>query len=254
VPGSVRGWPCPARGLRPFSASSPLAASAAVAAAVPRSLLPRRESRWVRLNRGWQLQGRLHGSSSGRGAAPTTWRAVQSTRTASEATTTTAWKRRARRTRAQTSDGGSDEVQRVSHSHSGAYTSDLVDSNPVVCSPLLFSLSSAFHPDLTRLARLLLRSLAITMSAKAPLAGPPPAAPLLETSNSRLSLSLQVPPPGVCFPGQALHPVVCFKGDTKYEKLSLSLHAETPVRVWGKDRWVSLPLTGPILRNPTSRD
>ncbi|KAG0667550.1 hypothetical protein C6P46_000084 [Rhodotorula mucilaginosa] len=75
------------------------------------------------------------------------------------------------------------------------------------------------------------------MSAKAPLAGPPPAAPLLETSNSRLSLSLQVPPPGVCFPGQALHPVVCFKGDTKYEKLSLSLHAETPVRVWGKDRW-----------------
>lgn len=68
------------------------------------------------------------------------------------------------------------------------------------------------------------------------------AAPLLETSNSRLSLSLQIPPPGVCFPGQTLHPVVRFKGDTKYEKLSLTLHAETPLRVWGKDRWVSLPL------------
>ncbi|KWU41504.1 hypothetical protein RHOSPDRAFT_36976 [Rhodotorula sp. JG-1b] len=75
------------------------------------------------------------------------------------------------------------------------------------------------------------------MTGKAPLAGPPPAAPLLETTNSRLSLSLQIPPPGVCFPGQTLHPVVRFKGDTKYEKLSLTLHAETPVRVWGKDRW-----------------
>ncbi|GAA5863821.1 hypothetical protein JCM3774_001168 [Rhodotorula dairenensis] len=69
------------------------------------------------------------------------------------------------------------------------------------------------------------------MSAKAPLAG------ALHASNSRISLSLQIPPPGVCYPGQVLHPVVRFKSDTKYEKLSLRLHAETPVRVWGKDRW-----------------
>lgn len=88
------------------------------------------------------------------------------------------------------------------------------------------------------------------MTGKAPLAGPPPAAPLLETTNSRLSLSLQIPPPGVCFPGQTLHPVVRFKGDTKYENLSLTLHAETPVRVWGKDRWVSPPL---ISANPAFR-
>ncbi|GAA5976194.1 hypothetical protein JCM10908_005413 [Rhodotorula pacifica] len=75
------------------------------------------------------------------------------------------------------------------------------------------------------------------MIGKAPLAGPASGAPL-ETSNSRLSLSLQIPPPGTaCYPGQTLHPVVRFKGDTKYEKLSLRLHAETPLRIWGKDRW-----------------
>lgn len=61
----------------------------------------------------------------------------------------------------------------------------------------------------------------------------------IEASTSRISLSLHIPPPGVCYPGQALRPVVRFKGDTKYEKLSLRLRAETPVRVWGKDRWVS---------------
>lgn len=86
------------------------------------------------------------------------------------------------------------------------------------------------------------------MSGKAPLAGP--AANTLEASSSRLALSLSIPQPGVCYPGQTLYAAVRFKGDTKYEKLSLKLKAETPLRVWGKDRWVRLALLSyPALRH-----
>ncbi|BGP54514.1 hypothetical protein JCM8202_001596 [Rhodotorula sphaerocarpa] len=78
------------------------------------------------------------------------------------------------------------------------------------------------------------------MSSKAHPAAPAPApaAPArLEASNARCSLSLTLPPPGVCYPGQTLHPVLRFKGDTRYDKLSLRLKADSPLRVWGKDRW-----------------
>lgn len=92
------------------------------------------------------------------------------------------------------------------------------------------------------------RNTPVIMSGKAPLAGP--AANTLEASSSRLALSLSIPQPGVCYPGQTLYAAVRFKGDTKYEKLSLKLKAETPLRVWGKDRWVRLALLSyPALRH-----
>lgn len=90
-----------------------------------------------------------------------------------------------------------------------------------------------------------LRKTRLAMSSKAHPAAPAPApaAPArLEASNARCSLSLTLPPPGVCYPGQTLHPVLRFKGDTRYDKLSLRLKADSPLRVWGKDRWVSFPL------------
>ncbi|KDE05997.1 hypothetical protein, variant [Microbotryum lychnidis-dioicae p1A1 Lamole] len=75
----------------------------------------------------------------------------------------------------------------------------------------------------------------------------------LETTNSRLSLSVAKPPHGLFKPGDTLHPVVTLhKGSTEYTSLQLSLVVSTHALIYGKDRWQKGQMASAMLGNATT--
>ncbi|SCV74132.1 BQ2448_6564 [Microbotryum intermedium] len=75
----------------------------------------------------------------------------------------------------------------------------------------------------------------------------------LETTNSRLSLSVPKPPNGLFKPGDTLHPIVnLHKCSTEYTSLSLTLVVTTYALIYGKDRWQRGQIAAAMLGNATA--
>ncbi|SCZ99060.1 BZ3500_MvSof-1268-A1-R1_Chr3-1g05787 [Microbotryum saponariae] len=75
----------------------------------------------------------------------------------------------------------------------------------------------------------------------------------LETTNSRLSLSVATPPHGLFKPGDTLHPVVTLhKRSAEYTSLQLSLVVSTHALIYGKDRWQKGQMASAMLGNATT--